>query len=280
MDELNLDKIRDIDLFSNKNIPINIQFNKNGKSFLLSDNSINESSNEQINDNDIFSINNNKYLIDRNNNINNNSNIKLYKNEVNDNNHLNSSQQNLNSSICSKNHININNNLENKKFENIKDTPHYKNRKKVVKQITVSLLCCIIIIGFVFFISNESQRNKIKNFFNFSFYFWLLISCFILLIIIIILKFCKNKRKALYNKIALEDFEILKKNLYENNYGNKGEYNSIFENEFIKNRSVKRNIEKEKYIKYIFPIINELIKNFNERKFNNTNDEGNFIIKK
>ena len=181
---------------------------------------------------------------------------------------------------------NNNNNLENKKNENniiinkLKFYPYDKNRKRIVKQIIICLLCGIIIIGFVYFISNETQKNEIKNALSFlSIFDWILICCFILIILIIILIYNNNKEKTLYKTIASEDFEILKNSLYENFRMNKGKNNTLFQNEFIKKCCEKRNIEEEKYIKYIFPLINELIENFNKNYNKNINIEDNLVIK-
>ena len=159
--------------------------------------------------------------------------------------------------------------------------PIYKNRKKQIKQICISLISGITIIGFVYFTAKEKQKNEIKNVFS-----WITISCFVLIVIVIILLYYKNKELKMYNIISVEDFEMLKKLLYENYLGNKEEYIGLFQNQFIKDCSNRRNITEEKYIKFILPLINKLIKNHNEKNssnftnniINNNDNEYNLVI--
>ena len=82
----------------------------------------------------------------------------------------------------------------------------------------------------------------------------------------------------LYKNISLEDFELLKKLLYENYSENKDELNKgIIKNKFISDCSSKRKLSKEKYIKHILPMLYELIDQFNYDNNNIINDY-NFII--
>ena len=226
---------------------------------------------EEIND----VINNNEKNFDYHTN----KKINIRENNNNDN-YIHSNQQKLLVSISSSK--NKKNDIENGILKNniiINDTktfPIYKNGKKIIKQISISVISGITIIGFVYFTSNENQRSEIKNALNcFSLSSWIKIFVFILIVIIIFLIYYKNKEIITYRKIALEDFEILKKLLYDNYSGNKEEYIGLFHNQFIKDCSEKKNISESKYIKFVLPLINKLIKEYNEKINNINNNEIN-----
>ena len=78
-----------------------------------------------------------------------------------------------------------------------------------------------------------------------------------------------KKETFKYNEISHEDFEMLKKLLYENYFRNNDEYIGIFQNQFIKDCSNKRKMDERKYIKYIFPLITKLIEEFNNKNEEN-----------
>jgi hypothetical protein len=91
--------------------------------------------------------------------------------------------------------------------------------------------------------------------------------------VIIFLIYYKNNEMLFYKKISLEDFELLKKILYDNYLGRKDELNKgIIKNKFISDCSNKRKLNEEKYIKFILPMLYELIDKFNYDNNNKIND--------
>ena len=274
------------------NISINNN-NNNQKNLLNSFNNtispnkdINYTYNDNDNNNNSGNNNNDNYIYQTDKKLN----INITNNITNDS-YINPSQQKLLVTVSSSkknknpndinttnaNNIDLNNYDNNIIINNIETIPIYKNSKKQVKQFCISLISGITIIGFVYFTGKESQKNEIKTALNFlSVTSWIKIFGFILIIIIIILLYYKNKEIAIFNKISIEDFEILKKLLYENYFGNKEEYIGLFQNQFIKDCSSKRNMTEGKYIKFILPLINKLIEKFNDKKSENENNIDNY----
>ena len=291
--ELQNHKIKRKDFFNQNNISIFNPDNANSNNYLLLDKNTNINNTpekEQNNKNPI--TNSNIYKVSLNNkNISSNSKTSINERDKANNNYINSSQNNIIVSVSPSNNkkdihrIKFDNFGNGIIFNDIKGFRVYKNRKKYIKQVSVSLIAGAIIIGFVYFIVDENQKNEIKYFLNcFSILFWIIILCLILIIIIIILIYYKNNEKSSYNKIAFEDFEILKKLLYKIFFDNKDEYTGLFQTQFIQDCSNKRNMEEDKYIKFVLPLINKLIEKYNDKQKENQNKtikdiEHNLVIK-
>lgn len=158
--------------------------------------------------------------------------------------------------------------------KNIETTPIYKNGKIKMKSIYIYLICGITIMMIVLYISKDKSNSEIKKSLNnVSISFSIKIIFLILVIMIILLIYYKNKKMLLYKNISLEDFELLKKLLYENYSENKVELNKgIIKNIFISDCSSKRKLSEEKYIKHILPMLYELIDQFNYDNNNIIND--------
>ena len=310
--ELKFHKIKGSQLFNKNNINFfndNKTNSKKNNSFLLIENNLNVNNNSNnIEHNNLNNSNDIDYShksIDNDNNIKYNNfiyqtgkkiNVNNKDNTDNTDNYISSSKQRLLVTVSNSKGKNHNININKNEIKNTDDNiiindmniiPSYKNGKKQIKQICIGLISGITIIGFVYFIAKENQKNEIKNALScFSITSWIIVLCFILVIIIVILLYYKNKEVKIFNNISREDFEILKKLLYENYLGNREEYIGLFQNQFINDCSNKRNLSEGKYIKYILPLINALIKQFNEKNNankiinnNNQNDiESNFII--
>ena len=246
-----------------------------------------------IDDNNDCKVDNKNYIINNKENINNYQTNKILNSKIpNDNkeNYINTFKQNINNPTSSigNNKFNTNNGI----FNENKTFPIYSKREKMIKYVSISLISGMVIIGFVYFICRDNYNSGIKNVLNyFSLSSWIIIFCFILIFIVVIFVYHKNKEIYIYNKISKEDFQILKKMLYESYFKNSREYIGIFQNQFVKNCCNKRNIDEGKYIKYILPLINKLINKFNNKKKekkiinynngnndNNNNTELNFVI--
>ena len=254
------------------------EHNFNNKILLMDNNNISTNESSIRTNNNIRNININNY----DNHI---STQKKINNVINNSSDINSSQKKIiinNSSPKNNTHnddnIIINNIQSIQTIQNIQNIQIYKNKIKIIKQIGISVISGITIIGFVYIISGKNQKNEIKQILNsFSTTSLIIILCFILIVIIFVLIYYKNKNREIniYNKISLEDFELLKKLLYENFCNNKEECIGIIQSQFIKDCSKERNISEEKYIKFILPLINKHIKEFNDKK--NKNENNNFI---
>lgn len=266
-------------IFSKITIP---EFSKNKNNSLLLDHDLNTN---EIN----IKPKNNLTLINSNTSspkqiYNNNNNFIYHTDKKINNNHMNMHPL---SSLLQQKTINITetyfpkeNNDNNLIFvKNIKTTPIYKNNKIKMKSIYIYLICGIIVMMLVLYISKDKSNNKFKKSLNnASISFSVKIICLIVIIVIIFLIYYKNNEMILYKKISLEDFELLNKLLYENYFENKDELNKrIIKNKFISDCSNKRNISEEKYIKFILPMLNELIDKFNYDN-NNMNNDCKFII--
>ena len=285
-DQLLIHKAKRNDFLSkNINFPIFSPKSSNKNIFLL-ENDFNTSiiNNDLKKMDKIKNINNNKSKNYKNENFIYQTNKKLnIKENKNIDNYINSSKQKLLVSVYSpKNKNNENeNDIFNISIKDLNNFPIYRNGKKGIKQIIISLISGIVIIGFVYFTSNDIQSSEIKNALNcFSLSSWIKICCFIVIVILIFLIYYKNKEIFTCNKIALEDFELLKKLLYDNYLGNKEEYIGLFQNQFTKDCSKSRNISESKYIKYILPIIYKNITEFNEKvyKIKHNNEIANNLI--
>ena len=285
-DQLLINKTKRNDFLSkNINSPIFSPKSSNKNIFLL-ENDFNTSiiNNDLKKMDKIKNINNNKSKNYKNENFIYQTNKKLnIKENKNIDNYINSSKQKLLVSVYSpKNKNNENeNDIFNISIKDLNNFPIYRNGKKRIKQIIISLISGIVIIGFVYFTSNDIQSSEIKNALNcFSLSSWIKICCFIVIVILIFLIYYKNKEIFTCNKIALEDFELLKKLLYDNYLGNKEEYIGLFQNQFTKDCSKSRNISESKYIKYILPIIYKNITEFNEKvyKIKHNNEIANNLI--
>jgi mannose/fructose/N-acetylgalactosamine-specific phosphotransferase system component IID len=122
----------------------------------------------------------------------------------------------------------------------------------------------------VLYISKDKSYNEIKKSLN---SFSIKIICLILILVIIFLIYFKNNEMLFYKNISLEDFELLKKILFENYLGRKEELNKcIIKNKFILDCSNKRKLSEEKYIKFVLPILYKLIEKFNYDNRNKIND--------
>ena len=297
--EIKNHKIKRKDFFNNNKISMFNPSNSNSNNILLLDANINinntlvkEDNNKNLTSNN---SSNNYILNDTNKNKNNDDKNYSYKRQ-NSNNYINSSQQKIivsaSSSINKKENdiIGFDNFGNNITINDIKSFPIYKNRKKYIRQVSISLVVGVIILCFVYFIVDGNHKNEIKYVLNcFSIFSWIIILCFILIFIIIIIIFIyyKKNENSLYNKIAFEDFEILKKLLYKIYFDNKDENAGLFQTQFIQDCSNKRVMEEKKYIKYVLPIINKFIEKFNYKHKENQNKttdgihdmQHNFVIK-
>ena len=263
-------------IFSKSTIP---EFNKNKSNSLLIEHDLNY--NEiNIRPKNNASINSNtsspKHIHINNFNENN---IIYQTNEKIDNKHINTkplSSKSAQKAICTIDNYfpkeNNNNNLI--LVKNIETTPIIENGKIKMKSIYIYLICGITIMMLVLYISKDKSNSEIqKSLNNVYISFSIKIICLVLIIVIIFLIYYKNKKMLLYKSISLEDFELLKKLLYENYVGNKDELNKgIFKNKFISDCSNKSKLSKEKYIKYILPKLYELIDKFNYDNNNMIND--------
>ena len=267
-------------IFSKSTIP---EFNKNNTNSLLIEHDLNYNEINIKPKNNMTLINSNNFSPKHTNDNNENNfiyqtNKKLSNKQINI--HPLSSQSKQRAIGIIDNYIHKENNDNNLILvKNIETTPIYKNGKIKMKSIYIYLICGITIMMIVLYISKDKSNSEIKKSLNnVSISFSIKIICLILVIVIILLIYYKNKKMLLYKNISLEDFELLKKLLYENYSENKDELNKgIIKNKFISDCSSKRKLSEEKYIKHILPMLYELIDQFNYDNNNIINDY-NFII--
>ena len=267
-------------IFSKSTIP---EFNKNKSNYLLIEHDLNNNEIDIRPKNNLTIINNNTSS-PKSIHTNNNENNFIYQtNKKINNKHINihpfSSKSEQRSIGCFSNYITNENNDNNFILvKNIETTPIYKNSKIKIKSIYIYIICSLTVMMLVLYISKDKSYSDIKQSLNnFSFSFSIKIICLILIIMIIFLIHYKNKKMLLYKNISLEDFELLKKLLYENYWGDKDELNKgIIKNKFISECSNKRKLSEEKYIKFILPMLYELIDKFNYD--NNKINDFKFII--
>jgi len=268
-------------IFSKTTIP---EFNKNKSNTLLIEHDLNYNEINIKPKNNLTLIKNKTSSL-KNTNNNNNENNFIYQN----NKKINNMQINIQplSSKSEQKTIGIIDNYIPKEnngnniimVKNIETTPIYKNNKIKVKSIYIYLICGITVMMLVLYISKDKSNIEIKKFLShISISFPFKIICLILIIMIIFLIYYKNKEMLLYKNISLEDFELLKKLLIENYFMNKDELDKgIIKSKFISDCSNKRKISEEKYIKFILPILYELIDKFNYDN-NNMINNSKFII--
>ena len=260
-------------IFSKITIP---EFNKNKTNSLLIENDLNYNEiNNRPKNNLTFknSSSSSPKHIHINNNNENNSNYQTNKKM--DNKHINIHL--LSSKSKQKDIGNIDNFIQKENnsnslifVKNIETTPIYKNGKIRMKSIYIYLICGITIMLLVLFLSKDKSYSEIKKSLN---SFSIKIICLILIILIIFLIYYKNNEMLFYKNISLEDFELLKKILYENYLGRKEELNKgIIKNKFILDCSNKRKLSEEKYIKFVLPMLYKLIDKFNYDNRNKIND--------
>ena len=269
-------------IFSKTTIP---EFSKNKSNTLLIEHDLNYNEINIKPKNNLTLINNNASTLKNISNNNNNENNFIYQNNKKINN-MQINMQSLSSKSEQKtigtidNYIPKENNDNNIILvKNIETTPIYKNNKIKIKSIYIYLFCGISVMMLVLYISKDKSNIEIKKFLSYiSISFPFKITCLFLIIVIIFLMHYKNKEILLYKNISLEDFELLKKLLIENYFVNKDELNKgIIKNKFISDCSNKRKISEEKYIKFILPILYELIDKFNYDN-NNMINNTKFII--
>jgi len=262
-EEFRLYKSKKKDFFEYNNIQMFTPNKSYSNNNLIFGNNNNNSDNYPKND--IINVINN-YNDYNFNNQNNNYNIT----NNNEKNYIYQTNKKLETKINNNKDVYIDTLNENILYNEINTFPIYKKDKKIIKGIKISLISGIVIIGLVYLTSRENIKIKIKNSLScLSNSSWLIIFCFVLVFIIVILIYHKKKETFKYNEISHEDFEMLKKLLYENYFRNNDEYIGIFQNQFIKDCSNKRKMDERKYIKYIFPLITKLIEEFNNKNEEN-----------
>lgn len=140
-----------------------------------------------------------------------------------------------------------------------------KHSRETITQAAIAIVGSGIIFAIVLYTAEEEQRNQIVNSItSISPLSWVFCGLIMVGSIGLYLLYMKNKEKQMYKDIAFEDYELLKKRLYDE-YNNEN-FLGVFHSQYIKENAEKRLLPEGKYRKYVMPIISNLIRNNYEIK--------------
>ena len=141
-------------------------------------------------------------------------------------------------------------------IENMKFITYNHKYKKIIKKFGFIVILSGIIMIFVYNLSKKEQKEEILNALRLISPNMILSLVVTVFIIFIILYFIMKKNdNDYYNDIAERDYKILEEMIKKRD----NNFIGIFQNQFIKEYSEKRNIPESKYKKYILPILKKLI---------------------
>ena len=288
-ENLNYYKEKSKELFNTNNKEENF-FNKGGNNYNFSPNYQQSINNEKVNNNlNYDQINTNKFpkfQNSQNNSSNSKTNISINKTKPNLINPFSNQVENysnqLRQNISSQSNKNLSQNQhissqskqiiveikepvvsdfnipEIKRNEFI---PFNKQYKKIIKNFGFIIIISGIIVYIVYILSNNKQKEEILNALKLispNIVLSLFITIFVVFVIIYFIM--KKNEEDFYNEIADNDYILLEEMLK----GRNSDFIGIFQNQFIKEASQRRNLPESKYKKYVLPILKKLIKRKNK----------------
>ena len=133
--------------------------------------------------------------------------------------------------------------------------------KILIKKFGFIIITSGIIVGIIYKLSNNQQKEEILNALKLispNMILSLLITIFVIFVIIYYIM--KKNEEDFYNDIAENDYIILEEMLK----GRNNDFIGIFQNQFISEQCQRRNLPESKYKKYVLPILKNLIKRKNK----------------